>query len=400
MGAVVIEGAKGCGKTETARQQARSEVQFDLDDVARETAEVAPKNILEGATPRLLDEWQLVRPIWNAVRRTVDERGRDGQFILTGSATPADDITRHTGAGRFSRFRMRTLTLSESGMSSNQVSLESLLSKQSGIEGRSPMSLDDMIDETCHGGWPVDRQRPTRAARRNVADYIAETVNVGVKGVDGVRRDPNRVLALMRALARNTSTEATITTLTHDVGETALEANPSTVSGYLQALERLTVVEPLTSWSPVLRSKARLRRSVKHHFVDPAISASLLNSGVDELRRDIKTFGFLFESLAIRDLRVYAEANDAAVHHYRDSNGLEVDAIVDAGFGRWGACEIRISGGKDVIDRAARTLVTFAKTVDSQSSGDPQFLAVITAQGDAYMRPDAVAVIPLATLTR
>lgn len=398
IGAVVIEGVKGCGKTETARRRASSEVCFDLDEAARETAAIAPTNVLAGAVPRLLDEWQIVPSLWNAVRRAVDERGLDGQFILTGSARPSDDITRHSGAGRFSRLRMRTMTLAESGLSSQQVSLTALLAGQTDVAGQAAMTLDDLISETCHGGWPVDRQRTTAAARRNVADYVAEIANADIRTVDGVRRDPERVLALMRALARNTATQAQTTTLAQDATDGRVQLSADTAVDYLQALERLMVVEPLTSWSPVLRSKARLRRAVKHHFVDPAITASLLGAGVDELRCDLKTYGFLFKSLAIRDLRVYAGAAGATVHHYRDSNDLEVDAIVDGGFERWAAFEIKLGGSSAVIDKAADHLTAFARTVDSQSSGRPKLLAVLTGQGYAYTRPDGVAVIPLAVL--
>jgi len=394
MGAVVIEGAKACGKTATARRQAASEVRFDVDETARETARIAPGNVLEGATPRLLDEWQLVPDVWNAVRRAVDDRGLDGQFILTGSSKPTDEQTRHTGAGRFSRLRMRTLSLAESGLSSQKVSLAGLLAGVGVEPGQASLGLDDLIVETCHGGWPADRQRDWAAAHRNVADYVTEIADADIRTVDGVRHDPVRVTALMRAIARNTATEARHTVLAAD----AASLDPDTAAGYLATLQRLMVVEPLTSWSPVLRSKARLRRSVKHHFVDPAISAVLLGAGVDELRRDLKTYGFLFESLAVRDLRVYAEAASATVHHYRDSNDLEVDAVVDGGFGRWAAFEVKLASTRDALDKAAATLLKFADTVDAQSSGAPRALVILTAGTYAYTRPDGVAVVPLATL--
>jgi len=398
MGAVVIEGAKACGKTATAERQAASQVRFDVDEAARETARIAPGNVLEGATPRLLDEWQLVPDVWNAVRRAVDARGSDGQFILTGSSTPADDTTRHTGAGRFSRLRMRTLSLAESGLSSQTVSLAGLLAGDHVESGQARLGLDDLIAETCHGGWPADRRRDWTIAQRNLADYVNELVDADIRTVDGVRHDPVRVMALLRAVARNTATEARHTVLTTDAWDGPPSLDPDTAALYLAALRRLMIVEPLTSWSPVLRSKARLRRSVKHHFVDPAISAVLLNAGVDELRRDLKTYGFLFESLAIRDLRVYAEAAFATVHHYRDSNDLEVDAVVDGGHGRWAAFEVKLASTRDVLDKAAATLTKFAGTVDVQSSGAPKALVILTAGAYAYTRPDGVAVVPLAAL--
>jgi len=398
MGAVVIEGARACGKTATAERQAASQVRFDVDETARETARIAPANVLDGATPRLLDEWQLVPDVWNAVRRAVDARGSDGQFILTGSSTPADDTTRHTGAGRFSRLRMRTLSLAESGLSSQGVSLAGLLAGEPVESGQSSMTLDDLIAETCHGGWPADRQRDWTTAQRNLTDHVNEIADADIRTVDGVRHDPVRVLALMRALARATATEARHTVLAADAADGLASLDPDTSAVYLAALRRLMIVEPLTSWSPVLRSKARLRRSVKHHFVDPAVSAALLNAGVGELRRDLKTYGFLFESLAIRDLRVYAEAAFATVHHYRDSNDLEVDAVVDGGHGRWAAFEIKLASARDALDKAATTLLTFAATVDTQSSGAPKALVILTAGPYAHTRPDGVAVVPLAAL--
>jgi len=398
MGAVVIEGAKACGKTATAKRQAASEVRFDVDETARETARIAPGNVLEGATPRLLDEWQLVPDVWNAVRRAVDDRGLDGQFILTGSSKPSDEQTRHTGAGRFSRMRMRTLSLAESGLSSQKVSLAGLLAGDGVEPGQALLGLDDLIAETCHGGWPADRRRDWATARRNVADYVNEIADADIRTVDGVRHDPVRVMALLRAIARNTATEARQTVLAADAADGTASLDPDTAAAYLAALQRLMVVEPLTGWSPVLRSKARLRRSVKHHFVDPAISAVLLGAGVDELRRDLKTYGFLFESLAVRDLRVYAEAASATVHHYRDSNDLEVDAVVDGGYGRWAAFEVKLASGRDVLDKAAATLTKFADTVDAQSSGAPKALVILTAGTYAYTRPDGVAVVPLAAL--
>ena len=394
LSAVLIEGAKACGKTEMALHHCASQVRLDVDEGALATAQIAPSNVLAGPTPRLIDEWQLVPTLWNAVRREADARRQPGQFVLTGSATPSDDATRHTGAGRVGRMRLRTLTLAESGLSSTECSLAGLLSSEGVSGGASPMTLNDMIEEVCHGGWPADRPLSQRDASANVADYVTEIANSDIRTLDGVRRDSSRVRLLLHTLARNTASQASHATLARDVGD----ITDDTVGDYLRALERLMVLEPLTAWSPVLRSRARLRKAVTHHFVDPAISASLLNVGPDKLRRDLKTFGFLFESLALRDLRVYAGAARAQVHHYRDSSGLEVDAVVDGGYRRWGACEIKLSADSSVIDAAAAQLLKFAQTVDTQSTGEPVFLAVVTAAGYAYARPDGVCVIPLATL--
>ncbi|MCL2490721.1 MAG: DUF4143 domain-containing protein [Propionibacteriaceae bacterium] len=394
IGAVLIEGAKGCGKTETAMQHCASSVCLDIDESARVTAQIAPGNVLDGPVPRLIDEWQLVPQLWNEMRRAVDARREPGQFIFTGSATPADDVTRHTGAGRVSRLRMRTLTLWESGMSTGQVSLSGLLAGNQAT-GASSLNLDDVIEETCHGGWPGDRRLSWKQAQANVGDYCGEIANAEVRAVDGVRRDSARVLMVMQSLARHTASQARLTTIASDTGSPV----PSdTTSSYLKALERLMVVEPLPSWSPVLRSRARIRTAAKHHFVDPAMSASLLNAGLDELRRDLKTFGFLFESLVLRDLRVYAGACSATASHYLDSTGLEVDIVIDGGYGRWGAVEVKLGNAPDVIDQAADNLKRFAGRVDAQTVGAPNFLAVVTATGYAYTRPDGVSVVPLGVL--
>ncbi|MCL2464671.1 MAG: DUF4143 domain-containing protein [Micrococcales bacterium] len=399
IGAVLIEGAKGCGKTETATQHCASAVRLDTDDSARVTAEIAPGHVLEGAVPRLIDEWQLVPRLWNEVRRAVDARRLPGQFVLTGSATPADDETRHTGAGRVSRLRLRPLTLWESGLSSGTVSLRALMDGNEdapgeAIAGRSRLTLDDFIEEVCHGGWPADRDKPWQAAQANVADYCAEIADADIRTVDGVRRNPVFVHLLMQSLARHTAAPVRLTTLASDSGALA----PGTVATYLQSLERLMILEPLPSWSPVLRDRARIRRAASYHFVDPALSASLLNARPGELRHDLKTFGFLFESLAMRDLRVYAQSVGARVHHYRDSNDHEIDAIIDGGYGRWGAVEIKLGGAAQVIDKAAANLLSVVSSVDDQSMGQCRFVAVVTATGYAYRRPDGVAVIPLDVL--
>ncbi|MDR1266501.1 MAG: DUF4143 domain-containing protein [Propionibacteriaceae bacterium] len=398
VGAVLIEGVKGCGKTETARRRAASEVALDADPTARQTAQIDPGRVLGGPAPRLVDEWQLVPELWNAVRRAVDARRADGQFILTGSATPADDQTRHSGAGRFSRLRLRPLSLAESGISSDEVSLARLLAGAGSVAGTAAAGLDDLIAETCHGGWPRDRGRPVAPARRNVADLAAEISLGDIKTVDVVRRDPARVRSLLESLARNTATEATVTTLAADAGRAGAPMSPETAAAYLDALERLMVYEPLPTWSPVLRDKARVRRQPVHHLVDPALAAALLGAGPDELGRDLKTFGLLFESLATRDLRVYAGPLQARVGHYRDNTGLEVDLVIDAGHRRWAAFEVKLSGSGPVTDAAAKNLLRLAAKVDVQSAGPPSCLGIITAQGQAYTRSDGVQVVPLATL--
>jgi predicted AAA+ superfamily ATPase len=405
-GAVLVEGVKGCGKTATARRQAASEVRFDLDDDAREMALIDPLRVLRGATPRLLDEWQLAPRIWNAVRREVDDRPGRGQFILTGSATPADDLTRHSGAGRFSRLRMRPMSLFESGYSSGEVSLADLLGGAP-VEGQSPIELDDVIEQICHGGWPADVGASLRVAARNMADYVNELTHAEIKSVDGVRRDPVRVRNVMASLARNISGTATLTTIAADVSgggsddaddRANVTITDETVADYLRALERLMIYEPVPAWEPALRSKTRLRTARVHQFADPAIATTLLGAGPDELDLDPKTLGLLFESLAMRDLRVYASANYADVYRYKDATELEVDAIIYAGVERWIGAEIKLGGAAKVINKAAANLLKFAERIDTQSTGEPAALVVITATGYAYRRPDGVTVVPLGTL--
>ncbi|MDR0782974.1 MAG: DUF4143 domain-containing protein [Propionibacteriaceae bacterium] len=396
IGAVVVEGPKGCGKTETAVQQCASAVRLDTDETARVTAEIAPANILEGPTPRLIDEWQLVPSLWNAVRKAVDDRRTPGQFILTGSATPVDDPNRHTGTGRMSRLRMRTLSLSESCLSSDQVSLAQLMSGAGEVAGSSNLSLNDLIEETCHGGWPADRELPWALAQANVADYCTEVANADIRLVDGVRRNTARVRQLMQSLARATDTQTRRTKLAADAANPPL--GEYAVATYLDALEKIAVLEPLPSWSPTLRARARIRVAPKHYFVDPAMSAALINMGPDQLKQDLKTYGSLFKSLVLRDLRVYAQSSGATIHHYLDSTGLAIDAIVDGGYGRWGAIAIRLGSVPYQLDKAAADLKILSLKVDTEEAGDPKFLAIITASGYAYTRPDGVSVIPLATL--
>lgn len=396
-GAVVIEGPKACGKTATARQVAASEVLFDVDEQARAAARLDASLVLEGATPRLIDEWQIEPSIWNHVRRAVDDRGEPGQFILTGSAVPADDVTRHTGAGRLTRLRMRPLSLFESGHSSGDVSLRGLFEDEPARGPDRGMDLRGVAERVCAGGWPGFRRLDAAAAARAVRDYLAEVRRVDITRVDGVRRDPALVGRVLRSIARNVSTEATLRTLSRDaVGGDDGSPHVETVRSYLGALERLMVVEDQPPWAPHLRSKAVLRRSSKRHFTDPSLAAAALGASPDALLRDVELLGFLFESMAVRDLRVYAQPLDARVLHYRDNYGIEVDAIVETADGRWGAVEIKLGQGR--IDQAAEGLLRFREQVDTDRSGTPAFLAVVVGGGYAYRRPDGVDVVPLTAL--
>jgi predicted AAA+ superfamily ATPase len=401
MGGVVLEGAKACGKTESARQVAGSELLLDLDEAAQATAQVAPTLVLEGSTPRLIDEWQIVPKLWNRVRRTIDERGLPVQFILTGSAVPPDDETRHVGAGRITRIRLRPMSLFESGHSSGDISVRALLDGNPVRAADTGMTVAQIVDRICIGGWPAFQQLSVEDGLFAVSSYLDEIRRVDISRVDGVKRDPERVAKLLRALARNVATSAAITTLATDTGEDdADNEGPlarGTVYDHLDALERLMVVEDQPAWAPHLRSRSKLRTTPTRHFVDPALAVAALGGSPRKLLADLNLLGFLFESLVVRDLRIYAQASDAEVLHYRDNTGLEVDAIVEARDGRWSAFEVKL-GGEDKIEDAATDLLTFAERVDTAKIGAPARLGVIVASGYGYVRDDGVAVIPIGTL--
>ncbi len=396
-GAVVIEGPKACGKTQTARQAARSEVLLDIDQLSRIAAETDPALVLDGAYPRLIDEWQLVPQIWNHVRRSVDDRRTHGLYILTGSAQPTDDITRHTGAGRFSSVRMRPLSTYEMGTSTGSVSLSAMLSGGQIRSKKAAFTVSDVASAICAGGWPASRDLDSRAQLKQVRDYVTRICKVDVQQVAGSRRDPNRVARLTRSIARNIGTSASISTLAADVGGTSEKPlDWETVKELLDALERLMIVEDQPAWAPHLRSKARLRTEPKRHFVDPSIAVAALRATPQSLLGDLNLLGLLFESMVLRDVRVYTEAAGGDVFYYRDGTGLEVDLIVEGGDGSWGAMEVKLSHNK--IEEAAQTLKRFANKIDTGTVGAPTFLAVVIPEGYAYVRADGVSVIPICTL--
>ncbi|MCL1586965.1 MAG: DUF4143 domain-containing protein [Actinomycetia bacterium] len=397
LGAVLIEGPRACGKTETARRRAASEVLLDVDVAAIEAAALDPRLVLAGPRPRLIDEWQIAPTIWNHVRRASDDAGEPGQFILTGSSAPTDDITRHSGAGRISRLRMRPMSLLESGISTGDVSLRSML-RSVGVSGRdSGLVLGDLIEWTCRGGWPGTVDESLGRSCRFVRDYLDEVRRADLRHLDGTRRDPALVLQVLRSLSRNVSTEASSRTLAADAGGSGGPIDPRTLKSYVGVLERVFVVETQLAWAPQIRSRSVLRKAPKLHFVDPSLAVAALRTGPDQLLSDLSTYGLLFKSLVVRDLRVYAQANDADVRHYRDNTGLEVDAIVQAFDGSWMAFEIKL-GGQQRIDEAAKNLLRFRDRVDTSTVGEPSKLGVITATGYAIERPDGVAVIPIGTL--
>jgi predicted AAA+ superfamily ATPase len=394
-GALVIDGPKACGKTVTARRHAASEELLDADPSAAQKMQVDPRLLLAGDPPQLLDEWQIHPEIWNYVRREVDDRAAPGQFILTGSATPADDLTRHSGAGRFARIHMRTMSLLESGRSTGDVSLSRLFDGEATRSRDPDLSLDDLIAEVIRGGWPALRHLQPRQAGRANRDYLDRIRRTDVRAVDGVRRDPARMAAVLRSLARNTATTASLTTLAADAYGSGAKVTDDTVADYLSALARLLVVEDQPAWNTHLRSSHRVRVSPKRHFVDPSLAAAAMGATQANLKADLNALGCLFESMVIRDLRVYAQPLGGEVLHYRDQTGLEVDAIVDTG-DRWAAFEVKLGLGQ--IDDAARSLIRFSERVDTSKRPGPAFLCVIVGNGLGFVRSDGVHVVPIAAL--
>jgi predicted AAA+ superfamily ATPase len=398
-GAVLIEGPKASGKTLTARRAAASEVLLDVDANAVAALAVDPALVLAGKTPRLLDEWQFGADVlWNHVRRLVDDRQAPGQFILTGSAVPADDVRRHTGAGRFAVLRMRPMSLAESGHSSRQISLAQLLLHHEVPSCPDPgLSVADIAELVTIGGWPANLQRSRRAAAQANRDYLTQVREVDVSRVGNVRRDPRRIDRFLQSLARHTATEAKIAVLSEDAGEPGeAPLARTTAYEYLDVLTRLMLLEDQPAWSTHLRSRATLRQAPKRHFVDPSLAVAALRASPERLLADLNTLGYLFESMVVRDLRVLVQPLDGTVHHYRDSDGLEIDAVVALPTGQWGAFEVKLGAGQ--IDAAARSLRAFAAKLDTTRCGSPAVLGVITVASYGFLRADGVAVLPVAAL--
>ncbi len=393
--AVVLDGPRACGKTSTGREHTQSEVLFAGNAAARTTAEVDPAGLLTGPEPRLLDEWQLAPTIWNHMRAAADDGRRPGRFILTGSAAPADDIARHTGAGRVKRVRMRPMSLFESGLSSGHIGLHDIFESSVGYIEQSQADLAEVVAATCRGGWPGCIGLDVEAAQQYAGAYLDEVCRADIPQL-GATRNPIRLRRLLRSLARNTAGEVSQRVLATDAGgEDPLD--PRTVAAYLDALERVYVTEDLPAWSTALRSRASLRQAPKRHLADPSLAVAALGADPKRLLNDLETFGLLFESLAIRDLRVYAQTFGGQLAHYRDSNGLEVDAIVERRDGSWLAVEIKL-GGTSAIDHAAKSLLKLADTVDVSRAGGPSKLVILTATGYGHERPDGTTVIPITAL--
>jgi len=396
-GAILITGPKSCGKTETAIQAAKSLARMDTDDNIRSLMEIDPKTVLTGAVPRLIDEWQEFPQIWNYVRREVDDRKKKGQFILTGSANPEERARLHSGAGRFSLIRMRPMSLFERGWSNGEVSLLKIMKGAKPGSGQIELNLEELAEKITIGGWPNLINSGGKAALRFMQDYLTLIAEVDISRFGGKKRDPQKLTRLMQSIARNISTEATVSSLAKDTGGSLDKLNDETVSEYLEALERLMVVESLPAWSTHIRSSDTLRKAPKRHFTDPSLAIGALGLTPGKLKSDLNYFGLLFESLVIRDLRIYAEANDGKVYHYRDSRNMEVDAIIEYPDRTWAAFEVKM--GFSAQDQAAESLLAFANKVDQEKMGPPAALTVITANGTACRRKDGVNVVPLSVLT-
>ncbi|HRP48199.1 MAG TPA: DUF4143 domain-containing protein [Trueperaceae bacterium] len=392
-GAVVIEGAKGTGKTATASQVVNSSAYLDTDVQLRRLLDVDPALVLEGTRPRLLDEWQVAPELWNYVRRAVDEAGAPGQFVLTGSAVPLDDRTRHSGAGRFSRLRLRPLTMLETGHSTGAVSLAALIAGEPARAPANDLELIGLVERLVRGGFPGALRLTHEAARRFNSDYLDQMSRVDIASDGRLDHDPHKVSALLRSIARNTATEARTATLASDLSGGEGPLARATIDRYLDSLRRVFLLEEQPAWSPALRSSATLRKAPKRHLVDVALAAAALNSDAPRLLRDPNTLGFAFESFVYQHLLAYGAELDATVYHYRDSNGLEADAILQTPSGDWLALEVKL--GANQIDAAALNLQRVSETV---ATSPPTALVVITPTGYAYQRADGVNVVPLSLL--
>ena len=398
-GAVLIEGAKWCGKTSTAQQAARSSLYMQDPDKTSSylaAADTKPSLLLNGETPKLIDEWQMAPVLWDAVRFEVDKRNKPGQFILTGSAVPSDNLVAHTGTGRISRLLMRPMSLWESEDSNGSISLKELFDKNTDISETSDLSIEKIAFLICRGGWPASVSQENESALKMATNYVESVINMDVQRVDGVEKNPERVRMLLRSLARNISTMASGQTIMADMESNDIGISEKTLSSYLNALRRIFVIEDTPAWMPSLRSKTAIRTSPKRNFVDPSIATAVMRTNPSGLLNDFETFGFMFESLCTRDMRIYAQANDGAVFHYRDKNDLESDMIISLRDGRWAPIEVKL--GNKQIDEAAKNLLSLQSKINTEKMGKPSFLMVITGGEFAYTRDDGVLVVPIGCL--
>ena len=403
-GAVLIEGAKWCGKTTTAEQAAGSCLYMDDPDRSRQYLSMAsfePSRLLEGNTPRLIDEWQLAPRLWDAVRFVVDHRRGLGQFILTGSSVPPSfSEIHHTGTGRFSWMRMRPMSLWESLESTGEVSLRSLFEGCGPIRGSSELDGEGLAHLVCRGGWPLSVEMEGESALEQAFSYRDALVRSDISRFDGVSRSPERARRLLRSYARSQGTQASLSSIVEDVRKSEGESfDEGTARSYLNALEGVFAIEEMPAWNPNLRSKAAIRTSNTRYFVDPSIAAASLELGPRDLLGDLRTFGFLFETMAVRDLRVYADSLKGSVYHFRDKSGLECDAVIHLRSGRYGLVEIKLGGDPSFVEEGAKNLNLLASRIDTTRMKAPSFRMVLVGVGAyAYQRPDGVYVVPIGCL--
>ena len=402
-GAVLIEGPKWCGKTTTAEQIAGSVLYMADPETEKQNltmAEISPGRLLKGKTPRLIDEWQIAPKLWDAVRFEVDHRSELGQFILTGSSVPASyEHIHHTGTGRFSRILMRPMSLYESLDSTGEVSLSALFDAPEQIDGENPLDLNRLAFLVCRGGWPQATELEGDLALEQAFDYYDAVVKSDISRVDGISRNPERVKRLMRSYARNQGSQAANTLLRDDIAANDSESlDVDTVYSYINALQKIFVIEEMEAWNPNLRSKTAIRTSNTRYFIDPSIATAALGLGPQDLIDDLNTFGLFFETMCIRDLRIFADALNGHVYHFRDKTGLECDAVIHLRNGSYGLAEIKLGGDK-LIEEGAETLKVLRNKIDTTKMKAPSFLMVLTGTGDyAYKRPDGVYVVPVGCL--
>lgn len=402
-GAVLIEGPKWCGKTTTATQKAASILHMDNPtekDQKLTLAKLNPLRLLKGAVPRLIDEWQIAPTLWDSIRYEVDQREEMGQFILTGSAVPADTKEiNHSGTGRFSWLMMRPMSLYESKESTGEISLKELFDENTNIDGENPNDIEKLAFLICRGGWPGAIDLKEKPALQQAFDYLDGVVKSDINRADGIEKNEERVRRIMRSLARNQGSQTPTTVIANDIlANDSSSVNEDTVQTYIKALKKIFVIEDMPAWNPNLRSKSAIRTSDTRYYVDPSIASASLGLGPDDLLNDLNTFGLLFETLCVRDLRIFAESLNGSVYHYRDNTGLECDAVIHLRNGKYGLIEIKL-GGDDLIEEGAKTLKKLKDCIDTTKMNKPSFLMVLTGIGKyAYKREDGVLVVPIGVL--
>lgn len=402
-GAVVIEGPKWCGKTTTAMEVAGSVLRMDEPskrEVNIQLSEIDPSRLLNGNTPRLIDEWQIAPKLWDATRYEVDTRREVGQFILTGSAVPVDskDIT-HSGTGRFTWLTMRPMSLFESGESSGDVSLEELFNCPDKINGINDLDIDKLAFVICRGGWPSAIGMKAKAALSQAVDYYEAVVKSDINRADGVSKNPERVKRLMKSLARNQGAQIANTLIRDDIKANDTESlNEDTVASYISALKKIFVIEDMPAWNPNLRSKTAIRSSDTRYYIDPSIASAALGIGPNDLINDLNTLGLLFETMCVRDLRVYSESIGGEILHYRDKSGLECDTVIHLRNGKYGLAEIKL-GGQRLIEEGVTNLKKLYEKIDTTKMPAPSFMMIVVGTGDfAYRREDGIYIVPIGCL--